>query len=48
MTEQYPKLHIGNNQEVSPKTSTLQAILSYSKSVEVKKKGQKKVIIHLN
>ncbi len=48
MTEQYTMLYEGKERKHSPKSSTLSAILAYSKSVEVKKKAARKVLIHLN
>lgn len=48
MTEQYTKLCAGKELKLSPKSSTLSAILAFSRSVEVKKKGARKVLIHLN
>ena len=48
MTESYTKLHVGKESKITPSKESLDFILSYSKSVEVKKKGIKKVLIHLN
>jgi hypothetical protein len=48
MLNQYPKLESGRAVKTSPKNSTLQFLLAYSSSIEVKKKGSKKVLIHLN
>jgi len=48
MTESYTKLPVGKESKIVPNKASLDFILGYSKSVEVKKKGAKKVLIHLN
>lgn len=50
MLKKYPQLAQSEELKIAPSTSTLNAILNYSKSLEVKdlKNKKKRLLIHLN
>lgn len=50
MLKKYPEIAPSEELKLAPKTSTLNAILNYSKSIEVKKtrKNNARLLIHLN
>ena len=50
MIKKYPELAPSGEFKTAPKSETINAILNYSKSLEVKQSGskKKKVLIHLN
>lgn len=50
MLKKYPEVAPREELKITPSTNTLNAILNYSKSIEVKKtrKNNAKLLIHLN
>jgi hypothetical protein len=48
MLKKYPEIAPAEELKIGPNSKLLHSILNYSKSVEVKKNGKNKVLIHLN
>lgn len=49
MLKKYPETFVPHHELKQPSNSTLQSILNYSKSIEVKKlKDKKSIILNLN
>jgi hypothetical protein len=50
MLKKYPEIAPSEELKLAPKSTTLNAILNYSKSIEVKKtrKNNARLLIHLN